>query len=91
MLSFEYVDGKVLRSLAYHLKCVSVQPARTGFSALDTDRCYEGFDVDVGSSSGLLNMCCCDHFCRGPLGWLVPSEIQPLETRAAGGLAAGQR
>lgn len=22
--------------------------------------------------------------CRGPLGWLVPSEIQPLETRAAG-------
>lgn len=21
---------------------------------------------------------------RGPLGWLVPSEIQPLETRAAG-------
>jgi hypothetical protein len=22
--------------------------------------------------------------CRGPLGWLVPSEVQPLETRAAG-------
>ena len=22
--------------------------------------------------------------CRGPLAWLVPSEIQPLETRAAG-------
>lgn len=23
-------------------------------------------------------------FTRGPLGWLVPSEIQPLETRTAG-------
>jgi hypothetical protein len=22
--------------------------------------------------------------CRGPLGWLVPTELQPLETRAAG-------
>jgi hypothetical protein len=28
---------------------------------------------------------CCALLChRGPLGWLVPSEIQPLETRAAG-------
>jgi hypothetical protein len=29
-------------------------------------------------------------FCRGPLGWLVPSEIQPLETRAAGGSGTWQ-
>lgn len=28
-----------------------------------------------------MSSCVC---CRGPLGWLVPSEIQPLETRAAG-------
>lgn len=24
------------------------------------------------------------HSCRGPLGWLVPTEVQPLETRTAG-------
>lgn len=28
--------------------------------------------------------CCAVLCCRGPLGWLVPAEVQPLETRAAG-------
>lgn len=44
-----------------------------------------------GAAACLLRMVCAraQHvvwllWCRGPLGWLVPSEVQPLETRAAG-------
>lgn len=33
---------------------------------------------------GKLSQCCAGAVCRGPLGWLVPAEVQPLETRAAG-------
>ena len=32
--------------------------------------------------------CCCRRRSWGPLGWLVPSEIQTLETRPAGMSAA---
>ena len=38
---------------------------------------YAAWKVRVGTYCGFL--------CRGPLGWLYPFEIQPLETRPAGG------
>ena len=47
-----------------------------------------GSDLPSATSIGVLVMICvyiCGHaYGWGPIGWLYPTEIQPLETRAAG-------